>query len=147
MQAAASFDTPGNILSVLRKKPSRLKSGGLSAPGSNVADSGQSQAQAESRQPASSGQGSGGAGGVLEGQERLDLRNSSQSDKTVVQDGPQREPSPHQIDGAQRRSSPHLEQSVEVGLPEVRRSSRQRSQLSPYQAGTGGMEGSSDKSS
>ena len=61
MQAAASFDTPGNILSVLRKKPSRLKSGGLSAPGSNVADSGQSsQAQAESRQPASSGQGSGG---------------------------------------------------------------------------------------
>ena len=70
MQAAASIDTPGNILSVLHKKPSRLKSGGLSAPGPNVADSGQSKAQAEHRQPASSGQGSGGSGGVLEGQAR-----------------------------------------------------------------------------
>ena len=52
MQAAASIDSPGNILSVLCK-PSRLKSGVLSAPGPNAADSGQSKAQAEHRQPAS----------------------------------------------------------------------------------------------
>ena len=145
MQVAANMDTPGNILSVLRK-PSRPKSGSLSAPGHKVADSGQSKAQPEHRQPASAGQGSGGSGGVLGGQDRLDIRKSTLSDKTVAQvDGPQGEPSPHQVDGAQGGPSPHLGQSVEVGLPLVRRSIRQRSQLSPYQAGSSGMEGRSDK--
>ena len=47
---------------------------------------------------------------------------------------------PHQADGVQ--GSPRLGQTVEVGL---RRSGRQRSQISPYQAGSGGMEGKSDK--
>ena len=60
-------------------------------------------------------------------------------------DRPQREPSPHQVDGVQGGPSPHLGQSVEVGLPQVRRSIRQRSQLSPYQAGSSGMKGQSDK--
>ena len=47
---------------------------------------------------------------------------------------------PQQADGAQ--GSPRLGQSVEVGL---RRSGRKWSQISPYQAGSGGMEGKSDK--
>ena len=141
MQQVANMDTPGNILRVLRK-PSALST--------HVADSGRSKARAESGQPASVSVSDqpAGAGVVLEGQGRLDIRSVSQSDKAVVQvDGLLREPSPQQFDGAQPGSSPSLGQSIEVGLPEVRRSSRQRSQLSPYQAGTGGMEGSSDKNS
>ena len=47
---------------------------------------------------------------------------------------------PHQAEGAQ--GSPHPGQTLEVGL---RRSGRQRSQISPYQAGSSGMEGKSDK--
>ena len=117
MQQVANWDYPGNILSVLRK-PSAL--------GTHVADSGGSNARAESGQHIS----------------------ASQTDKSVVQvDGQLREPSPQQSDGAPPRPSPSLEQAVEVGLPGVRRSIRQRSHISPYQAGTGGMEGSSDKSS
>ena len=38
-----------------------------------------------------------------------------------------------------------LVQTAEVDLPIVRRSSRQRSQISPYQAGLSGMEGQSDR--
>ena len=141
MQQVANLDTPGNILRVLRK-PSALST--------HVADSGRSKARAESGQPASVSVSDqpAGAGVVLEGQGRLDIRSVSQSDKAVVQvDGLLREPSPQQFDGAQPGSSPSLGQSIEVGLPGVRRSNRQRSQLSPYQAGTGGMEGSSDKNS
>ena len=141
MRQVANLDTPGNILRVLRK-PSALST--------HVADSGRSKPRAESGQPASVSVSDqpAGAGVVLEGQGRLDIRSVSQSDKAVVQvDGLLREPSPQQFDGAQPGSSPSLGQSIEVGLPEVRRSSRQRSQLSPYQAGTGGMEGSSDKNS
>ena len=121
-----------------------------SAPSTHVADSGGSKARAESGQPASVSVSDqrARAGVVLEGQGRLDIRSVSQSDKSVVQvDGQLREPSPQQIDGAQPGLSPSLGQSVEVGLPEVRRSIRQRSQIFPYQAGTGGMEGSSDKNS
>ena len=47
---------------------------------------------------------------------------------------------PHQVDGAQGAHG--LWQTVEVGL---RRSGRQRSQISSYQVGSGGMEGMSDK--
>ena len=121
-----------------------------SAPSTHVADSGRSKARAESGQPASVSVSDQpvGAEVVLEGQGRLDIRSVLQSDKAVVQvDGLLREPSPQQFDGAQPGSSPSLGQSIEVGLPGVRRSNRQRSQLSPYQAGTGGMEGSSDKNS
>ena len=122
------------------------KSGSLSAPGHKVADSGQSKAQAEPRQPARAGQGSGGSGGVLGGQDRLDIRGSTLSDKPVAQvDEPQGEPSLHQVDRAQGGPSRHLGQSVEVSLPVVRRSNRKRSQMSPYQAGSSGLEGRSDK--
>ena len=83
-----------------------------------------------------------GAGVVLERQDRLENRSASQTDNLVVQvDGQLRGPSPQQSDGALPRPSPSLEQAVEVGLPNVRRSSRQRSHISPYQAGSGGMEG------
>ena len=139
MQQVANMDTPGNILRVLRK-PSALST--------HVADSGGSKARAESGQPVSVSDQPVGAGVVLGGQGRLDIRSVSQTDKSVVQvDGQLREPSPQQSDGAPPGSSPSLGQSVEVGLPEVRRSIRQRSQISPYQAGTGGMEGSLDKHS
>ena len=58
----------------------------------------------------------------------------------VQVDGPQG--GPHQADGAQGGPSLH---PGHQGLPGVRRSGRQRSQLSPYQAGSSGMEGLSDK--
>ena len=64
----------------------------------------------------------------------MDIRGSTLSDTPVVQ-----------VDGAQGGPSPHLGQTVEVGLPGVRCSGRQRSQLSLYQAGSSGMEGRSDK--
>ena len=119
-----------------------------SALGTHVADSGGSNARAESGQPVSVRDQPAGAGVVLERQVRLDNRSASQTDKSVVQvDGQLRGPSPQQSDGAPPRPSPSLEQAVEVGLPEVRRSSRQRSNISPYQAGTGGMEPKSDKNS
>ena len=139
MHQVANMDYPGNILKVLRKP---------SAQSSNVADSGVSKSRAGSDQPTSPEQGAGGSSLVLEGQRRLDLRSSSQLDNSVVQvDGTLRDPSPHQTDEAQAGSSPSLGQSIEVGLPAVRRSTRQRSHISHYQAGSGGMEGSSDRNS
>ena len=93
---------------------------------------------------ASAGQGSGGAGSagsidspghrILGGQDRLELRQSTVSGNTLAQ-----------VDGSQGEPSPHLGQTIEVGLPIVRRGNRQRSQLSPYQAGSSGMEGQSDR--
>ena len=140
MQRVADCDYPGNILTVLHKP---------SAPSTHVADSG-SKARAESGRPASVRVRDQpvGAGGVQEGRGRLDIRSVSQLDKAVVQvDGQLREPSPQQFDGALPGSSLSLGQSVQVGLPDVRRSNRQRSQISPYQAGTSGMEGSLDSRS
>ena len=125
MQVAANMENPG-ILNVLHKP------GSVSAPVRKVADAGQSRAQAEqggragpgragSRQPASAGQGSGGAGGVLGGQDRLAIQGATLSDTPVVQvGGPQG--GPHQADGG---LSPHPGQTVEVGFPGVRRSGRQ----------------------
>ena len=136
MQVAANMENPG-ILSVLRKP--------VPGPG-KLADAGQSRVQAEqggragpgsagSRQLASTGQGSGGTGGVLSGQGRLASQGSTLSDTPVVQaSGPQG--GPHQAGKAQ--GSPHTGQTLEVSL---RRSGRQRSQISPYQAGSSGMEG------
>ena len=77
-----------------------------------------------------------------------------QIDNLVVENGQLTGPSPHQ-DGQLREPSPHLsngappglEQAVEVGQPDVRRSSRQRPNMLHYQAGTGGMEPKSDKHS
>ena len=106
MQQVANMDTPGNILRVLRK-PSALST--------HVADSGGSKARAESGQPVSVSDQPVGAGVVLGGQGRLDIRSVSQTDKAVVQvDGQLREPSPQQSDGAPPGSSPSLGQSVEV---------------------------------
>ena len=69
------------------------------------------------------------------------IRGSTLSDTPVVQvDRPQG--GPHQADGAQGGPSPH---PGHPGLPGVRQSGRQRSLLSPYQAGSSGMEGRSDK--
>ena len=80
----------------------------------------------------------------MESQDRLENRSASQIDNLVVQvDGQLREPSPHLSNGA----PPSLEQAVEVGPPDVRRSNRQRSNILPYQAGTGGMEPKSDRNS
>ena len=56
MHVAANMDNPG-IMGILRKSP-RPESGCVSAPGHKAADSGQSRAQAEPRQPASAGQSS-----------------------------------------------------------------------------------------
>ena len=91
----------------------------------------------------------------MESQDRLENRSASQIDNDVVQEyGQLTGPSPHQ-DGQLREPSPHLsngaapgpEKAVEVGQPDVRRSSRQRSNILPHQAGTGGMEQRSDRNS
>ena len=124
MQVAANMENP-EILGVLRKP--------LVPELGKVADVGQSRVQAEqggragqqSRHPASAGQGSGGAGGVLSGQDRLASQSLTLSDAHVVQVGRPLE-GPQQAGGAQ--GLPRLGQSVEVGL---RRSGRQRSQISP----------------
>ena len=102
--------------------------GGRAGPGS-----------AGSRQLATTGQGPGGAGGILIGQYRLAIQGATLSDTPVVQVG-RPQGGPHQADGAQ--GSLHPGQTVEVGL---RWSGRQRSQISPYQAGSSEMEGKSDK--
>ena len=147
MEQVADWDYPGNIVrSALRKPP---------ALSTHAADTGGSSARAEGGQPVSDRGQPAGAGVVLGRQDRLENRSASQIDNLVVQEyGQLRGPSPHQ-DGQLREPSPHqsngappsLEQAVEVGLPEVRRSSRQRSHILPYQAGTGGMEPKSDKNS
>ena len=136
MHQVANMDYPGNILKVLRKP---------SAQSSNVADSGVSKSRAGSDQPTSPEQGAGGSCLVLERRRRLDIRSASQLDNSVVQDNTLTDPSPHQTDRALAGLSPSLGQYIEVGLPAVRRSTRQRSHISHYQAGSGGMEGSSDR--
>ena len=121
----------------------------------HTADTGGSSAQAEGGQPVSDRGQPAGAGVALESQDRLENRSASQIDNLLVQEyGQLTGPSPHQ-DGQLREPSPHLsngappglEQAVEVGQPDVRRSSRQRSNILPYQAGTGGMEPKSDRNS
>ena len=142
MHVAANMDNPG-IMGILRKSP-RPESGDVSAPGQGAAELGRSRGQAVPGHSASAGQGSGGAGSAgsidspghrtLGGQDRLELRQSTVSGNTLAQ-----------VDGSQGEPSPHLGQTIEVGLPIVRRGNRQRSQLSPYQAGSSGMEGQSDR--
>ena len=92
----------------------------------------------ERREPAKPRVQPAGAGAVLEVQDRLKTRSASQGNNLVMQE---------QVDGQLVESSPHLsglspstENVLEVGPQEIRRSGRQRSQFSPYQAGTGGME-------
>ena len=50
-----------------------------------------------------------------------------------------------QVDGGHGEPGQGLNHTTEVGLPIVRRGNRQRSQISPYQAGSSGMEGQSDR--
>ena len=140
MEQVADWDYPGNIVrSALRKPP---------ALSTHAADSGGSSARAEGGQPVSDRGQPAGAGVVLGRQDRLENRSASQKDNLVVQvDGQLNEPSPHQSNGVPPGPSPSLEQAVEVGRPEVRRSVRQRSNISPCQAGTLGMESRSDKNS
>ena len=59
------------------------------------------------------------------GQDRLDIRQSTLSGNTLAQ-----------VDGGQGEPVQGLGQTAEVGLPIVRRSSRQRSQITSYQVGT-----------
>ena len=108
--------------------------------GTHGADSGESSVRAGVGQPVSGREQPAGAGVVLEGQGRLENRSASQKNNLVVQvqvDGQFGAPSPQQSNVVLPGPSASLEQAVEVGLPEVRRSGRQRSQFSPYQAGSG----------
>ena len=50
-----------------------------------------------------------------------------------------------QANGGQGEPGLGLDQTAEVGLPILRRGSRQKFQISPYQAGASGMEGQSDQ--
>ena len=116
------------------------------------ADSGGSNGGAGGSRPVSAREQPAGAGGVLESQDRSVHRSASQINTDVVQDGHLTGPSPHR-DGHLREPSPHLnngappslEKGVEVGLSDVRRSVRQRSNVLPYQAGSGGIEGNGQK--
>ena len=141
----ADWDIPGNSLYQAFHKPPALSL--------HAADAGESSGRAGGAGPVSDRAQPAGAGVVLESQDRSESRSASQIVNDVVQEyGQLTGPSPHQ-DGQLREPSPHqsngaplsLEQAVEVGQPDVRRSSRQRSNILPYQAGTGGMEPKSDK--
>ena len=150
-RAAAEMDNPG-ILGVLRQSP-RAEPGVRSAPGQRAgpgqagAESGQSSGQARLRQTASTGQGSEDSGGAvsvdspgrgglrqLGGQDRLETGQSELSGNILVQ-----------AEGGQGDPGLGLDQTAEVVLPVLRRGSRQNFQITPYQAGAGGMEGQSDR--
>ena len=145
-RAAAEMDNPG-ILGVLRQSP-RAEPGVRSAPGQRAgpgqagAESGQSSGQARLRQTASTGQGSEDSGGAvsvdspgrgglrqLGGQDRLETGQSGLSGNILVQ-----------ADGGQGDPGLGLDQTAEVGLPVLHRGSRQKFQITPYQAGDAGME-------
>ena len=133
MRQVVEWDYPGNVLRQALHKSQAL--------GTHVADSGGSNVRAGAGQPVSVREQTAGAGVVLEGQDRLENRSASQKNNLVVQvDGQLGKPSPQQSYAVPPRPSPSLELGVEVGLPEVRRSGRQRSHCSPYQAASGGME-------
>jgi hypothetical protein len=116
----------------LRKSP---------APGqkSHVDDSGQSSGQARAVQPvqaASPGGQPAGAGPTREVPVRLASGRSSDGINLAVQDSG----GGHLVKSPRILTGPSPSVSTEVGPNELRRSGRQRSQLSPYQAGTSGME-------
>ena len=123
---------------------SKAESGNVSAPGQGAAELGRSRGQAVPGHSASACQGSGGVGSAgsinspghrpLGVQDRLELRQSTLSGNTLAQ-----------VDGGQGEPGQGLGQTIEVGLPIVRCGTRQRSQISPYQAGSSGMEGQSDR--
>ena len=85
------------------------------------------------------------AGTVLEVEDRLETRSASQKNNLVVQEQVDGQLGEQQSYAVPPGPSPSTEHVVEVGPPEVHRSGRQRSQFSPYQAGTGGMEKSDNK--
>ena len=131
MRQVADWAIPGNILHQAFHKPPALSL--------HAADSGGSNVRAGGSRPVSDREQPAGAGVVLESQDRSGSRSASQIVNDVVreygqltgpsphQDGQLREPSPHLSTGA----APGLEKAVEVGQPDVRRSSRQRSNILP----------------
>ena len=144
MRQVSDWNIPGNILHQVFHEPPPL---------SHYADSGGSNGGAGGSRPVSAREQPAGAGVVLESQDRSVHRSASQINTDVVQEyGQLTRPSPHR-DGHLREPSPHLnngappglEKVVEVGLPDVRRSVRQRFNILPYQAGSGGMEGNGQK--
>ena len=138
MEQIADLDYPGNIVRQAFCKPP------VPSLGSHVADSGQSRGQAGAVQPVQSASPRVqpvGAGAVLEVEDRLASRGSSQGNNLVVQDSV----GGHLVESPQILSGPSPSASAEVGPKEIRRSGRQRSQLNPYQAGTLGMENSDSR--
>ena len=136
MNAAANMDNPGllRVLCKLRRSepgkfPEVEQSGGHTGPGGR-----EGPRNAESRQrPASPRQGIGGAGSVHWDQGRSDSHGVVHHEAPVVQVG-------QPVDSLQTGGT---QVAQRLGHPEevgVRHSSRQRSKIIPYQAGTGGME-------
>ena len=122
-------------------KPPALSTHAAHSAGSSARPEGGQPGSAVSGQPAGAG-----AGVVLDRQDRLVGKSASQLDNLAMQEDAQlAEPSPS--NGASPEPSPSLEKAVEVGRPEIRRSVRTRGHISPYQAGTSGMESRSDRNS
>ena len=144
LRAASEMDNPG-ILRVLRSSP-RAEPGAMSASGQSSAGSGQSSGQARSGQAGSRGQGSesgvpasaaGAAGGDTPG--RGGLRQLGSQDRSETGQSLLTGNIPVQADGVPVEPKQSLDQAAEVALPILRRGSRVKTKVTPYQAGDLGM--------
>ena len=133
------MDNPG-ILRVLRLSP-RAVPGAVSAPGQSSAGPGQSSGQARSGQAGSREQGSesgaSAAGGGTPG--RGGLRQLGSQDRSETGQSLLTGNIPVQADGVPVEPEQSLDQAAEVALPILRRGSRVKTKVTPYQAGDSGI--------
>ena len=138
-RAASEMDNPG-ILRVLRSSPRALP-GAVSAPGQSSAGSGQSSGQVRPGQTGSREQGSesgaSAAGGGTPGRGRL--RQLGSQDRSGTGQSLLTGNIPVQADGVPVEPEQGLDQGAEVALPLLRRGSRVKTKVIPYQAGDSGM--------
>ena len=138
-RAASEMDNPG-ILRVLRSSPRALPDA-VSAPGQSSAGPGQSSGQVRPGQTGSREQGSesgaSAAGGGTPG--RGGLRQLGSQDRSGTGQSLLTGNIPVQADGVPVEPEQGLDQGAEVALPLLRRGSRVKTKVIPYQARDSGM--------
>ena len=137
-RAASEMDNPG-ILRVLRSSPRALPDA-VSAPGQSSAGSGQSSGQVRPGQASreqGSESGASAAGGGTPG--RGGLRQLGSQDRSETGQSLLTGNIPVQADGVPVEPEQGLDQGAEVALPLLRRGSRVKTKVIPYQAGDSGM--------